>query len=205
MPSRALLSAVAVASAALLAGCGGSGGSEPGRSSGPAGNLADRGFLNQVPVHHVDTLRMARLGERRGQRPRVRAIARAVGDDYERRLARIRRLSRAVQAGTGATMIGPSLVVLSPEERHELETEQPFDRLFIDLLVPQLTSAVKTGRLEVTDGVHPGLRALARTMATADQRRIDELQRLRKRWYGGPVPEEFFDPERGEEEEEEEE
>ena len=192
---------LAALSCMLLAGCGGSGGSESGRAPS---NLADRGFVNQVPAHHVATIGIARLGQRRGQRPRIRALARAIVDDYEQALARTRRLSRVVQAGTGATMIGPSMTIVSPEERRELETARRFDRLFIDYVVPQLTSAVKTARLELAEGVNPEARAVARTIVANEQRRIDELQRLRTRWYGGPVPEEFFDPERGEEEEEEE-
>jgi predicted outer membrane protein len=196
------LRAAAVVAAMFLIGCG-SGGSEPERGPAATSNLADRGFLNQVPAHHVETIGMARLGQRRAEHPRLRGLARAILDDHERELAQMRRLSRVVRAGTGATMVGPSMTALSLEERHELETTRRFDRLFIDLVVPHLTSAVKTARLELSGGMNPGVRSLARAMIANDQRQIDELQRLRTRWYGGPVPEEFFDPERGEKEEEE--
>jgi uncharacterized protein (DUF305 family) len=201
--SRCLPVAIAPLLVALaLVGCGGS---EPKRAPAATSNLSDRGFINQAPSHHAETMAIARLGERRGQHPRVRALAREIARDHAQEVARMRRLSRVVRVGTGITMIGPSMTALSQEERSELRTAPRFDRLFIDLVVPHLTSTVETARLELAQGANPDLRSLARKIVTNEQPQIAELQRLRTRLYGGPVPEEYFDPERGEEEEEEEE
>lgn len=193
--------AVGLAVAVGISACGA--GSDAPRRPTAVSNLADRGFLNQMIDHHEEVARVARIGAKRASHRELRAVAREVARLQEADVVDMRRLSKVVRRGLPLTIIGPSMNALSQEEFGELHTTRQFDRLFIDRLVPHLTSAVDTARLELEKGRNASTRAVARRIVATETPLARRMGRWREEWFGAPIPDEAFSPERGEEEEEE--
>lgn len=61
----------------------------------------------------------------------------------------------------------------------------PFDRAFIDAMVPHHLSAIDMAQAARDAGLHkPVLVGIANDIVTSQQREIDEMQQWRKQWYG---------------------
>lgn len=65
-----------------------------------------------------------------------------------------------------------------------LVNARPFDRAFIDMMIPHHQGANRMARAELQKGHDPALRRIARAILRAQGREIREMRRWRKAWYG---------------------
>ncbi len=63
-------------------------------------------------------------------------------------------------------------------------TVPPFDRAFIDLMVPHHESAVEVARLAEQHATRTEVKQLAQAIAESQQREIDQLRHWRQSWFG---------------------
>lgn len=169
--------------AVLVAGCGGS------SSPREASNRTDRGFVDDMTQHHRGAVAMARLGVARAQHPQLRALARAIVASQRRELSRLRGL-RATFAAQGADgletlPLDKDSVGMTMDDRG-LKAAKPFDRAFIDMMVPHHAGALAMANLELKNGQNPRAKGLARAIVAAQTREIEQMKRWRERWYGKP-------------------
>jgi len=69
----------------------------------------------------------------------------------------------------------------------DLQTASPFDREFIDMMVPHHQGAIVMAQLELAKGTNATTKRLARSIIGAQQREIREMNAWRTKWYGAPV------------------
>ena len=60
----------------------------------------------------------------------------------------------------------------------------PFDRQFIDMMVPHHQGATQMAGIALTRGEHPQITRLARAIVAAQDREIVQMKAWRKAWYG---------------------
>ena len=60
----------------------------------------------------------------------------------------------------------------------------PFDRLFIDMMVPHHLGAVAMARVALSRAQHAQIKRLARSIITAQNQEISQMKRWRAAWYG---------------------
>ena len=70
------------------------------------------------------------------------------------------------------------------KENEELKTAEPFDRAFIDAMIPHHQSAIDAAKAAETRAQRPEIKQLAKEIVAAQQREIDQLQQWRRAWYG---------------------
>jgi uncharacterized protein (DUF305 family) len=63
----------------------------------------------------------------------------------------------------------------------------PFDRAFIDAMIPHHQSAIDAAQLAQARAVHQEIKDLARAIISAQQSEIDQMQAWRLAWYGAAV------------------
>ena len=149
---RAYCLAVVVAVTTLLAGCGG----EEEQSTGK-GTPTDRAFLQAMVPHHESAIEMAKVASRRGRDPFVKRLAKGIATSQEREIAQLRQVHRR--------LFGPPLTPdegahealgLSAEEAgmthseadmRKLRTASPFDREFVDMMVPHHRGATRMAQV----------------------------------------------------------
>ncbi len=69
-----------------------------------------------------------------------------------------------------------------------LGSAKPFDRAFIDMMIPHHQGAVRMAQAELAKGKNPKLRALAHRIVTAQDREIGQMNQWRAKWYGAASP-----------------
>ena len=178
---RLSLTAMLLALAALLAGCGGDDG-----ESEAGGNGTDRAFARAMIPHHEGAVDMAELAERRGEHGELKRVANEIIASQRREIATLRRVDRQL-AGAGVKsgrLAVPERLRGMDHDTGFLEQAAQFDREFISMMVPHHEGAIRMSRAELRSGEDPRLRRLAREIIAAQEREIRQMRRWSKRWYG---------------------
>ena len=187
MKTRAWLALIlALVATPLAAGCG-SGHHDGGEPSGRAGNATDVAFVNDMVPHHEGAVEMAELAKTRAEHPELRKLA----DDIIAAQNREIETMQSVEADLpdsggdhGAHMSGDDHSRGMGTDPQELRDAKPFDRAFIDMMIPHHEGAVKMAEEELSEGENPRLRRLADDIVSAQQREIAQMREWRERWYG---------------------
>jgi len=69
-----------------------------------------------------------------------------------------------------------------------LRSARPFDRAFVDMMIPHHQGAIRMARAELAKGVNPQLRGIATAIVAAQAKEIGQMNSWRTGWYGQPSP-----------------
>jgi uncharacterized protein (DUF305 family) len=194
--------ALAAASALVLgAGVGACGEDQSSRAS----DQNQRVFLEAMVPHHQSAVKMARVARRRAEHPEVAELAKAIVSAQMKEIGQMRRLHRRLfgepllENADAHAQLG-----LSPEAAGmmhgddavaTLRRKEPFDRAFIDAMIPHHQGAIRMARTILAQGGDTEIVRLAATVVRAQAQEIREMNQWRADWYGtespaGGVPEE---------------
>ncbi len=84
--------------------------------------------------------------------------------------------------GISADQMGMSMNMSS------LDTARPFDRAFIDMMIPHHQGAIRMALAELSGGRDPQLKTIANGIIAAQTKEINEMNRWRAAWYGHTSP-----------------
>ena len=173
--------------AALLAtGLGACGSGEHHAAAKRGGTTSDRGFVNDMTPHHEAAVEMAAVARRRAEHPEVRRLAASIASSQRDEIDQMARMKRRLTAGGTGASLGLSQHAMGMDmHMGGLERAKPFDRAFIDAMVPHHQGAIAMARVELRRGTDGPARALARRIIAAQTKEIAQMRRWRKRWYGG--------------------
>lgn len=178
-------------------------GASPALAAGRA-NATDRAFVREMVPHHQMATEMAQMARTDGEHAKIRRLA---GKIVKAQSAEIRKVKR-IADDLGVTpaempMDGEmseqtirdlkTLGVTEEEsgmamDMHDLHGAKPFDRMFIDMMVPHHQGAIRMARAELAKGKNRRLRRIARAIVRDQAKEIRTMNEWRKAWYGAPSP-----------------
>lgn len=169
MKLRTAVPAVLAAAALVLAACG---------SDAPAGTGADRAFAADMVPHHEGAIEMADVAVRRGESAFVRDLATTIARDQAEEIRTLRREdAQLADAGVGRGELGvPAHMTGMDMDAGMLRSADPFDRAFLEMMIPHHQGAIEMARAELDRGEDPELQALARTIITEQEREIRAMR-----------------------------
>ena len=185
-----LLAVLAVTLAVALAACGGDdssseGGSGQSQASAPPpgpGNETDAMFANSMIPHHESAIEMAEIAQKQGERPEIKKLAGEIISAQEREIATLKPIAQKLSKEFGEEQM--EMDMMSDSEMADLEKADPFDRAFIDMMVPHHESAVKMAEEQLAKGENATLRQIAEDIVSSQNREIDQMREWREMWYG---------------------
>jgi uncharacterized protein (DUF305 family) len=184
-----LVAAVSALAALALAACGGDD-SENGDNAGAmghgggaaTGNQTDAMFVNGMIPHHEGAIEMAEIAKQRAEHPEIKKLADDIVTAQQREIDTMTPLRKQLSGHHGDAMMEGGH--MNEDDIAGLKTADPFDRAFIDQMVPHHRSAVKMAEMELANGKDDTLRKLAEDIIAAQNREIEQMQAWRKDWYG---------------------
>ena len=191
MSRRGMAAVVAALAAGVLAACGGS---EPQTSGGAtdgssAATATDRAFVRDMTPHHESAVRMAEMARKRAEHQEIKTLADNIATSQQAEIKEMADLAESMggKAG-GASPMGMSRGDMKMMETRMMETRQPFDRMFIDAMIPHHQDAIRMARAELQKGKDPKVRDLAERVIAAQSKEIEDMNEWRTDWYGKPSP-----------------
>ncbi len=180
--------AIGLLLAGTLAACGSDDTSSGAATS--AGNGIDRAFVDDMVPHHESAVEMAEVAERRGQSTFVKELAGDIISSQEKEITTMKSIaSRLEAAGVKAESLGvPEHQMGMDSDVSELQTAMPFDRAFIDMMVPHHQGAIRMARVELAKGSSAQAKQLATQIISAQASEIRAMNKHRTAEFGGPSP-----------------
>ena len=158
-----------------------------GSSDHGAGATVDRALLNDMIPHHESAIEMAEIAGKRAEHREIRGLAAAIVADQRAEIRLMAGLKDKVPAGDASSHMGMSRHRMGMSmDTAELARAKPFDRAFIDAMVPHHQGAIHMARRELASGRSAEVRRLARRIIKAQKKEIADMKAWRKRWYSAP-------------------
>jgi uncharacterized protein (DUF305 family) len=197
-------SAAALTVVVALAIPAGTGVAAPARTANTTANATDRAFVREMIPHHKMAVEMAKMAKMHGDHAQIRTLASKI---ITAQNAEIRTLTTvATSLGVTAAKM-PANGQMSAQTMRDLDTlgvtmsqsgmmmnmsdldgAKPFDRKFIDMMIPHHQGAIRMARAELAKGRNAKLRSIARAIVTAQAAEIRQMNSWRKAWYGKASP-----------------
>jgi uncharacterized protein (DUF305 family) len=150
------------------------------------GKYSDELFIDAMVPHHQGAIDMAEVALQNAEHPEIRTLATNIISAQE---AEIEQLKAIKQRQYGTAEVPTQLsseemqmmgMTMSPQE---LANEQPFDKAFIDAMIPHHHSAIEMAQVAQENSTDPEIQDLAQGIITGQQAEIQQMTDWRKEWY----------------------
>jgi len=152
---------------------------------GEDGAYSDERFIDMMVPHHQGAVEMAEVALENAQREEIRQLSRDIVSTQE---AEIRELKAIKQEEFGTSevpmeMDDEHMEMMGMTDAGELAEERPFDKAFIDAMIPHHQSAIDMARVAREETENPRIRELSEEIIEAQRREISEMESWREEWY----------------------
>ncbi len=151
----------------------------------PNGKYSDKAFIDAMVPHHEGAVEMAEVALDRAEHPEIRNVAE---DIVSSQRAEIRMFGESRQEKYGSAestveMNERDMRAMGMSDSEELAKADPFDKAFIDDMIPHHESAIAMAGVAREKSDDPEIRAIAEDIVTAQEREIAQMEEWRREWY----------------------
>ena len=153
----------------------------------------DGAFLTGMAPHHETAIEMAEIAQEKADHPEIVDLADNIVAAQTSEIKEIDRIHQRlfgepVDQGSHGTLGMDEQMMGMDMDMSMLETAKPFDRQFIDMMIPHHQGAIRMARIELADGSDEETKNLADNVIAAQSHEIEQMNRWREEWYGAPSP-----------------
>lgn len=160
----------------------------------PASGM-DAMFIEQMIPHHDDAIEMAELALTRAEHPEIKQLAADIKRTQTAENAQMRTWYQewfgadvADVGGSsrmmGGGMMGGGMMGSDGSDMADLEAAEPFDKAFIEAMIPHHQTAIMMSRMAGGASDRPEMRGLTSSIVEAQSTEIDKMQGWYAEWYG---------------------
>jgi uncharacterized protein (DUF305 family) len=202
--NRTVALAAAILVAAALAACGSSSSSSHGAATHATANAVDHAFVQQMIPHHKMAVQMARTAQAQAQHPAVKTLAASIITSQTHEIKQMTAIAHTLGVTPDQMPAGGSMGAHMGSDDHTLgltfaqsgmsmnmstlSGSKPFDRMFIDMMIPHHQGAIRMARVELANGTNPQLRSIATGIIAAQTKEIKQMNTWRTSWFGASSP-----------------
>jgi len=157
----------------------------------------DLHYIDMMMMHHRQGTAMARLAERKGSTPALKAFAKKTAGDQEQELLELKKhrdhwyagapemdhsqmmAQMPRMSGHGNMKMDMKMDMQGDMAKLQAATGKPFDRLFLDMMIPHHQMAITMAKEATTKAEHAEIKEMARLTSLKQQKEIAEMNRLK--------------------------
>jgi uncharacterized protein (DUF305 family) len=150
------------------------------------GRYSDERFIDAMVPHHQGAVEMAQVALENAEHEEITQLSQNIISTQQ---AEIEELKSIKQEEFGTSQVPKEM---SPQQMQgmgvmadpqELANKEPFDRAFIDAMIPHHQSAIGMARVAAEKSENPQIKHLAGHIISAQQAEIEQMKRWQKEWY----------------------
>jgi uncharacterized protein (DUF305 family) len=130
---------------------------------------------------------MAEVALENAEHPEILALAEDIASAQETEIGQLKSIKQE-QFGTSEVsmdmsneeMEGMGMMAMDPQE---LANQEPFDKAFIDNMIPHHESAIEMAQVVLEESENPEIREIAGAIVDAQEREIEQMTSWRDEWY----------------------
>ena len=150
------------------------------------GEYSDEAFLDAMVPHHQGAVEMAEMALDNAEHGEIRRLARNIISTQRAEIENLRSIKERefgtsdVPMRMGSEDMESMGMMTDPRM---LADERPFDRAFIDAMIPHHQSAIEMARVTSEKSDNPDIQTLAGNIVDAQEREIGQMKSWREEWY----------------------
>ena len=148
------------------------------------GRYSDKRFIDAMVPHHRGAVEMAEVALDNAEHGEIRELSENIIASQE---AEIKDLKDIKQEEFGTSRIpmnmGGDQMKGMATDTQSLADEKPFDKAFIDDMLPHHRSAIQMAEVARDKSRNPRVEELATNIVEAQEREISQMKQWRERWY----------------------
>jgi uncharacterized protein (DUF305 family) len=152
------------------------------------GEYSDERFINAMVPHHQGAIDMANVALENAEHPEIQQLAQNIISDQQSEIDELKAIKQR-EYGTSEvpTEANPEEMKMMGmmADPKELANQQPFDKAFIDAMIPHHQSAIDMANVAFEQSSDAEIKNLALGIVTAQQQEIQQMIGWRQEWYPG--------------------
>ena len=150
------------------------------------GEYSDRRFIDAMVPHHEGAVEMAEVALEEAEHAEIKRLAEKIVSAQEAEIRELKSIKQE-EFGTSKIPMGMNAEQIQgmgmTADPRSLAREDPFDKAFIDSMIPHHRSAIEMAELAARETRNPEIKALANDIVEAQEREISQMKQWRQRWY----------------------
>ncbi len=150
------------------------------------GKYSDRRFIDAMVPHHEGAVEMAEVALKNAEHDEIKRLAEEIVSAQEAEIRELKAIKQE-EFGTSRVPMGMSMKEMEAmgmaTDPQALAKEDPFDKAFIDSMIPHHRAAIEMANLAAKETVNAEIRDLATGIVEAQRREISQMEQWRKQWY----------------------
>lgn len=150
------------------------------------GKYSDKAFIDAMVPHHQGAIEMARVALKNAEHQEIKELSRNIISSQQAEIEELKAIKKE-EFGTSNVPMEMSQeqmrsmgMMMNPQE---LANRKPFDKAFIDAMIPHHQSAIEMAEVASEKSENPRIKELAENIMSAQKREIEQMKQWRKEWY----------------------
>ena len=149
------------------------------------GKYSDRRFIDAMVPHHQGAIEMARVALKNAEHAEIKQLSRNIVSTQQAEIEELKAIKKEEFGTSNVPMeMRPgqmrAMGMMNPEH---LARSDPFDKTFIDAMIPHHQSAIDMANVALKNTNNPRIRELANNIVDAQKREIEQMKQWRQQWY----------------------
>jgi uncharacterized protein (DUF305 family) len=150
------------------------------------GKYSDRRFIDAMVPHHQGAIAMAEVALKNAKHEEIIKLSRNIIASQQAEITELKSIKQK-EFGTSQVPMEMSQeqmrgmgMMMDPQQ---LANQKPFDKAFIDAMIPHHQSAIEMAQVAHEKSKIPAIKELAENIMSAQKREIERMKQWRKEWY----------------------
>jgi uncharacterized protein (DUF305 family) len=150
------------------------------------GEYSDERFIDAMVPHHQGAIAMARVALKNAEHEKIKELSRNIISSQQAEIEELKTIKKE-EFGTSQVPMEMSQeqmrsmgMMMNPQH---LAQSKPFDKAFIDAMIPHHQSAIYMAQVAHEESNIPAIGELAENIVRAQKREIEQMKLWRQQWY----------------------
>ncbi|MDQ3660357.1 MAG: DUF305 domain-containing protein [Actinomycetota bacterium] len=150
------------------------------------GKYSDERFIDAMVPHHQGAIAMARVALKNAEHEEIIELSRNIISSQQAEIEELKGIKKEEFGTSNVPMemnqeqMRSMGMMMDPQE---LANREPFDKAFIDAMIPHHQSATAMAEVAYEKSKNPRIKELAENIMSAQKREIEQMKQWRKDWY----------------------
>jgi uncharacterized protein (DUF305 family) len=150
------------------------------------GKYSDRRFIDAMVPHHQGAIDIAEVALKNAEHERIKQLSRAIISTQQAEIEELKAIKKEEFGTSNVPMeMSPQQMramgmMMDPQQ---LAHSEPFDKAFIDAMIPHHQSAIYMAQVALEESKIPEIKELAKNIVSAQQEEIEQMMQWREAWY----------------------
>jgi uncharacterized protein (DUF305 family) len=149
------------------------------------GKYSDKAFIDAMVPHHQGAIDMAEIALKNAQHEEITQLSENIVSTQQAEIVELKSIKKEEfgTSGVAMEMSAQEMQAMGMTDPDALANKDPFDRAFIDAMIPHHQSAIEMAQVAYRESDNPEIKTLAEGIVEAQTREIAQMEGWRQQWY----------------------